>query len=329
MKHSIQPKRLKELFRRFRGKRFLVIGDLMLDRYVYGEVSRISPEAPVPVVRVISEEEHLGGAANVANNLVALGAEVSICGVVGRDGDGREIARHLKESGIGTVLLARQEGRPTTRKIRIIAHQQQVVRVDHEQDDAMEENTLKRLARHIRGSVGNVDGVILSDYGKGVVSDRIIRLVVGLCESKKSIFVDPKVKQFSNYQGVSLVTPNASEAGLASGEKIVDDASLLRAGRRLLQMLPGTTILLTRGEKGMSLFEPVGRVTHIPTVAREVYDVTGAGDTVISTFAVATVAGASKLEAAVLANHAAGAVVQQAGAATVDVDTLALLFKGE
>ena len=142
MSHPIKPRRLKELFRRFHGKKFLVIGDLMLDRYVYGEVSRISPEAPVPVVRVVREEEHLGGAANVANNLVALGADVSICGVVGRDGDGKEIGRHLKASGVGTVLLASQEGRPTTRKIRIIANQQQVVRVDHEQDDVMEEKTL-------------------------------------------------------------------------------------------------------------------------------------------------------------------------------------------
>ena len=321
MKSNIDPARARTLLKRFRGRRFLVVGDLMLDRYVYGEVERISPEAPVPVVRVAMEEERLGGAANVANNLVALGGEVEVCGVVGDDTDGESIARALVGRSIGVDLIVRSTERPTTRKVRIIANQQQVVRVDHERDDPLSDDEASRLEASLRKRIGDVDGVILSDYGKGVVSERTIRTVVEASGGKK-IFVDPKVKHFSLYKGVSLVTPNVAEASLAAGEKIVDDESLRRAAARLLGMLPGTAILLTRGAEGMSLFEPDRPAAHIGTVARNVFDVTGAGDTVISTYAIAAVSGATGLEAAMLANHAAGEVVQQSGAATVTAESL-------
>jgi len=321
--------RIRERIRRFQGKRFLVVGDVMLDRYLYGDVSRISPEAPVPVVRVVRQEERLGGAANVANNLIALGAEATICGVVGDDEDGEVLRWAFGENGLDSSALVAAAGRPTTRKTRIIGNAQQVVRIDTETDEPVEDAAGEALAAAIRERIGEVDGVILSDYGKGVVSEKIIRLVVGLSGERGNIFVDPKVKHFSNYRGVTLVTPNAAEAGMAAGEKIVDDASLLRVGNRLLHMLPGTSLLLTRGEKGMSLFEPSGRITHIPTVARAVYDVTGAGDTVISVFALAVAAGSDKREAAILANHAAGEVIMQPGAAVITAARLAELFEEE
>lgn len=326
MDAKIGAKRAKELLDRFRGRRFLVVGDLMLDRYVFGDVERISPEAPVPVVKVRRTEERLGGAANVANNLVSLGAEVALCGVVGEDVDGGSVARSLEERKIDASLLLPAPGRPTTRKIRIIAHQQQVVRVDHERDDPLGAGIEDTLAKSIAERTRAVDGVILSDYGKGVVCEKTIRAVVEAAGGKVRTFVDPKVKHFSLYRGVSLVTPNLAEASLAAGEKIVDDDSLMRAGGRLLELLPGTTVLLTRGAAGMSLFEPSGLVTHIGTVARRVFDVTGAGDTVISTFAVAAVAGAVGVEAAILANHAAGEVVQESGAAVVTLDALERAF---
>ncbi|MBN1826300.1 MAG: D-glycero-beta-D-manno-heptose-7-phosphate kinase [Candidatus Eisenbacteria bacterium] len=321
--------RIRERIRRFQGKRFLVVGDVMLDRYVYGDVSRISPEAPVPVVRVLRQEERLGGAANVANNLLALGAEATICGVTGDDEDGEVLRWAFSENGLDPSALVTAAGRPTTRKTRIIGNHQQVVRIDTETDEPVEDAAGEGVAAAIRERIDGVDGVILSDYGKGVVTEKIIRLVVGLSGARGNIFVDPKVKHFSNYRGVSLVTPNASEAGMAAGEKIVDEASLLRVGKRLLNMLPGTSLLITRGEKGMSLFEPAGRITHIPTVARAVYDVTGAGDTVISVFAVAVAAGADKREAAIIANHAAGEVIMQPGAAVITAERLLELFEEE
>jgi D-beta-D-heptose 7-phosphate kinase/D-beta-D-heptose 1-phosphate adenosyltransferase len=313
----IEPDRARLLLGRFRGRRFLVAGDVMLDRYVFGTVDRISPEAPVPVVRAYREEERLGGAANVARNLAALGAEVEVCGAVGDDADGEAVAGLLRSEGIGGGSLVRVPGRPTTRKVRIIAHQQQVVRVDHEKDDAFPAEAEEEIVRLIETASPGTDGVVLSDYAKGVVSESSIRAAVRASGPRGMVLVDPKVKHFSLYRGVRVVTPNLAEASLAAGERIVDEASLLRAGRRLLELLPGTTVLVTRGADGMSLFEPDGRATHIETVARRVFDVTGAGDTVIAVFAMAAAAGATPVEAAVLANRAAGMAVEEPGAAVV------------
>jgi D-beta-D-heptose 7-phosphate kinase/D-beta-D-heptose 1-phosphate adenosyltransferase len=314
---TIDPARAAHLIARFRGRRFLVVGDIMLDRYVFGEVSRISPEAPVPVVRVLREEERLGGAANVALNLVSLGAEASVCGVIGEDADGAAVEALLAGAGVGGGHLVRAPGRPTTRKVRIIAHQQQVVRVDHERDDPLDPAVERALADRIGAAADGPEGIILSDYAKGVVTETSIARTVRAAGRSGRIFVDPKVKHFSLYRGVFLVTPNLTEASLAAGERIVDEGSLLRAGERLLALLPGTNILITRGADGMTLFEPGGRMSHIGTAARQVYDVTGAGDTVISTYAIAITAGATGLEAAILANLAAGEVVQEAGAAAI------------
>ncbi|MBM3319145.1 MAG: D-glycero-beta-D-manno-heptose-7-phosphate kinase [Candidatus Eisenbacteria bacterium] len=329
MTPTIDPARAADLFSRFRSLRVLVAGDLMLDRYVFGEVSRISPEAPVPVVRVVREEERLGGAANVARNLLALGAEPMLCGVIGDDADGEALLDLLGAAGMSTGLVVRAPGRPTTRKVRILANQQQVVRVDHEREDPLDAETEERIGDLLSEAVLSADGLVLSDYAKGVVSERSVRRAIDASGIKRPVFVDPKVKHFSFYRGASLVTPNLAEASLAAGERIIDDASLLRAGRRLLEMLPGTTVLVTRGAEGMSLFEPDGTVTHIGTVARRVFDVTGAGDTVIAAFAAASLAGGSGVEAAIVANRAAGEVVQESGAAAVSLSALERAFRGE
>jgi len=324
--YRIPIERLDAIIARFPEKRVLVVGDVMLDRYVYGSVSRISPEAPVPVVRVDREESRLGGAANVAKNLASLGAQAFVCGIIGHDAEEEMLTAKLSAQEIDSRFLVTDNGRPTTRKVRIIAHQQQVVRVDYEDDSPVPEQLLGELVDRVREAIPQMDAVILSDYGKGVVTEDLIRAVVETSGAKQFVAVDPKVKHFSNYRGVSLVTPNLAEAGLAAGEKIVDEASLLRAGNRLLELLPGTSVLLTRGEHGMSLFQPGEPVIHIPTAARNVYDVTGAGDTVISTFALAVTAGASHLEAASLANHAAGEVIEEIGATAITVEGLVRSF---
>lgn len=323
---SISIERLDEIIAQFEKKKIIVLGDIMLDRYVHGSVSRISPEAPVPVVKVDREESRLGGAANVAKNLASLGAQVYLCGVIGRDADEEMLTVKLRAQEIDGRYLVTDDERPTTRKVRIIAHQQQVVRVDYENDDPIDPEKLKTLVSMAREAIPAMDGVILSDYGKGVITDDLILAATDTAREDQFIAVDPKVKHFSNYRGVSLVTPNLNEAGIAAGEKIVDEASLLRAGHRLLELLPGTSVLLTRGEQGMSLFEPDRTVTHIPTAARNVFDVTGAGDTVIATFTLAVTAGASTLEAAILANHAAGEVIEEVGAAPISVEGLCRSF---
>lgn len=318
---SLALERTHTILDSFSDRRFLVIGDLMVDRYIYGQVSRISPEAPVAVVRVSGEEEKLGGAANVAHNLARLGARVDLCGLIGDDREGKLLAKTLEGMGIGTDSLVVTSDRPTTRKVRVIAHQQQIVRVDYEVDDLASPAEEKRIHDRIQDARPRVDGIILSDYGKGVVTEGTIRAVAGSAPDAY-VAVDPKVKHFSQYRGVSLVTPNLSEAGLAAGEAIRDDSSLLRAADRLQTMLPGTTLLITRGEDGMSLFEPDRAPEHIPTVARRVFDVTGAGDTVIATFALAMTAGAEAREAAMLANYAAGRVIQEVGAHPIEREEL-------
>ncbi len=328
MSQRISPERAAEVMEQFRNRRFLVLGDIMLDQYVHGAVSRISPEAPVPVVHVERSEERLGGAANVANNLAALGAEVWLCGLVGDDVHGSSLREKLEARSIRTEHLIQHPTRPTTRKVRIIAHQQQIVRVDHEVDEPIEEDVEQQIGALARRIVPTIDGVILSDYGKGIVTENLIRQVVAASVGGQFVAVDPKVKHFSLYRGVSLVTPNVLEAGQAAGEKVTDDESLERVARRLLELLPGTSLLITRGEQGMSLFEPARESTHIPTVARHVYDVTGAGDTVIATYALAFTAGSTSREAAVLANHAAGEVIEEVGAAPITVDRLRRSLSG-
>jgi rfaE bifunctional protein kinase chain/domain len=307
------------LINEFKNRSILVVGDLILDHYIWGRVSRISPEAPVPVVEVTRESFMLGGAANVAHNIVSLGGKASVVGIIGKDMAGEAIVNMLGRQGVSCdgVFVS---NRPTTVKTRVIAHSQQVVRFDREDSQYVSGKVLTGIVRYLRSVCRSHDGIVISDYKKGMITLELVKSILGATKTVKrgngSIFVavDPKVGHFPFYRGVSLITPNLAEASSGSAVEIKDNKTLLKAGRTLMKNLRCGAVLITRGEQGMSLFEK-DRVSHIPTVARQVYDVTGAGDTVISAFTLAHVSGASMEEAAVIANHAAGVVVAEVGTA--------------
>lgn len=309
------------LFRKFKYKHILVVGDVILDHYVWGLVERISPEAPVPVVDVKKETHSLGGAANVAANIVSLGGKATIVGVRGEDIYGEIFEDLLKEKEISTSGLFMGR-RPTTVKTRVIAHSQQVVRFDREDRRVLDKNLFKQMIDFMISSKDNYDGLIVADYKKGVISERMMFFVIEEFK-KRGIFVsvDPKIGHFNLYKGVSLITPNIKEASHGAGIEITDGKTLLNAGNRLLKKLKCDSVLITRGEEGMSLFEP-GLVTHLPTFARSVYDVSGAGDTVIASISLARIAGANLKDAAKIANHAAGIVVGRVGTATASPEEI-------
>lgn len=314
---TIDSVRLKEILGGFAGVRVAILGDLMLDRYLWGEVNRISPEAPVPVVEVARESSSFGGAANVAENVIALGASSSVVGVVGRDSAGGELLGLLRDRGVDIESVLEVDARPTTTKTRIIAHSQQVVRADHEDPRCLAGDAEEQVAERARAATAAADVLIVSDYGKGVVTERTLEAAVGEARSSgKVICVDPKESHFLNYVGVTAITPNQKEAGDALGVRIRDDSSLAAVGWELRERLDAECVVITRGEHGMSLFMRSGQLTHLPTVAREVYDVTGAGDTVVSALAVALAAGADMVEASMIANHAAGIVIREVGTAS-------------
>jgi D-beta-D-heptose 7-phosphate kinase/D-beta-D-heptose 1-phosphate adenosyltransferase len=306
---------------RFPNTRTLVVGDVMLDHYIWGNVSRISPEAPVPVVNVTKESLLIGGAGNVVNNIHSLGGRVSICGVIGPDEAGKRLLHLLHAKGIPTEGLMVENGRTTSIKTRIIAHSQQVVRFDRETKNGIERDTHRRIMGFVKQQIagdGGLDAIVLSDYCKGVITKELVRDIVKLAERNDIIVsVDPKVSHFGMYSGVTILTPNTKEASIGARIEIEDEKSLLKAGKLLLKQLKCRAVLITRGEHGMSLFERDGRITHIPTVAQEVFDVTGAGDTVISTLTLAMASGADMGDAARLSNFAAGIVVGVVGTATV------------
>ncbi|KAF4516173.1 hypothetical protein B566_EDAN000412 [Ephemera danica] len=315
---SVSQKALRQYLQRFPQASLLVIGDLILDHYVMGRVSRISPEAPVPVVHVESETLRLGGAANVFNNILALGGKADLCGVIGADESGRLLLKELgkSRSGRGGVMI--DHDRPTTRKSRVIAHNQQIVRYDMEGRQELKGTLQKRLLRYVESRIRELSCIVVSDYAKGVVSAALMTELTRMAALRKiSIIVDPKVEHFSYYKGVTVMTPNHLEATQAAGLHGDDDHTIDQAGAVIRQRLGCQSVLITRGEKGMSLYEGEGMSWHLPTQARQVYDVTGAGDTVIGTLALALATGASMREAATLANHAAGIVVGMVGTATV------------
>jgi rfaE bifunctional protein kinase chain/domain len=316
---SVGMRQLLRAIEGFSKTRVLVVGDVMVDHYVWGSVSRISPEAPVPVVNVTRESVLLGAAANVVNNIHALGGKVSVCGVIGEDDAGRQLQQMLGNRGIPTEGLIVEPERRTTIKTRVIAHHQQVVRFDRENKEGISRETRRRIFSHLVEHVkSGLDAIVVSDYCKGVVTKELVRDIVSLARKHGIIVsVDPKIAHFGIYNGVTILTPNTKEASLGSHIEIDDDASLLKAGQTLLRKLSSNALLITRGEHGMSLFERSGRITHIPTDARDVFDVTGAGDTVISTLTLAMAAGASMINAARIANFAAGIVVGIVGTATV------------
>ncbi len=321
---------------RFKEKRVLVIGDIILDQYIKGSVSRISPEAPVPVVLQDGKALYTpGGSANVANNLSSLGAKVILVGKIGSDTEGKILLKELKKRKIITNGILVDRKMPTALKTRIIASHQQVVRVDRERPTGAPTDLFdQRLLRFIRKHIGSVDAVIISDYGKGIITPVLLAEVCALAlEKKKIITVDPKVEHFSYYNGVTAITPNKKEAENAirnikitqntgrrfavHTDKLENDADIDLAGEKLLKFLNLESLLLTLGEQGMRLFERGKKAVHINTRAREVFDVTGAGDTVISVFTLSLTAGATKHQAADLANYAAGIVVGKMGAVAV------------
>lgn len=322
MKRYLSLKRAQTLMDKFRKVRILVVGDLIMDHFIWGKVRRISPEAPVPVVEVTSESIVLGGSANVVNNIHSLGGKALVTGVIGNDNDGRRLVDMLKEKGIPSEGIIKDPRRPTTIKTRIIAHSQQMVRFDREKKDRIDPETSAKVLSYIKKAVKGVDLVVISDYAKGLITQQLVEETNAICLALgKPVAVDPKVEHFDYYKKVTIVTPNNLEASQASGVEITDDNTLHRAGEVLFNRLGCQALLITRGENGMSLFEPDSE-THIPTVAKEVFDVSGAGDTVISTLALALASGASFREAAVLANFAAGVVVGKVGTATVSPEEL-------
>lgn len=308
---------------RFPQAGVLVIGDLILDHYIWGKVSRISPEAPVPVVHVESESLNLGGAANVYNNILALGGKADLCGLIGSDEGGRRLLQQLgtHRGGRGGVII--DADRPTTRKTRVIAHNQQMVRFDVERRTEIKSGLQRRIIRYVESRLREVSCVVVSDYAKGVVTAPLMAELVRLTTLRRiPLVVDPKVEHFSSYKGVTVVTPNHLEATQAAGVHGDDDAAINEAGETIRQRLGCQSVLITRGEKGMSVFEMDGSSFHIPTMARQVYDVTGAGDTVIATLALSLATGASIRDGAILANYAAGIVVGMVGTATVSAPQL-------
>ncbi len=295
----------------------------MLDEYIWGKVDRISPEAPVPVVDVQSELFKLGGAGNVANNLLSLGAKVIINAVRGNDRHGDILKDILEDLKLPTNSIFTDHKRSTTVKTRIIAHTQQVARIDKEDKSLISEALLKKIISTYRDCLGKLDALIISDYGKGVISKRLINQVVPLARQNNiPVCVDPKERNFPHYKNVSVITPNIKELSFGAGIKIEDYEHIKQAAQKVRSMLGCDMILVTRGEHGMSLFTDDHGATDIPTTAKAVYDVTGAGDTVIACFTLALSSGASPKEAAVIANVAAGLVVAEVGAASVPVERL-------
>jgi D-beta-D-heptose 7-phosphate kinase/D-beta-D-heptose 1-phosphate adenosyltransferase len=317
---------------RFSEVKILVVGDVMMDRFIWGKVSRISPEAPVPVVLFEREDLILGGAANVVNNIHSLGGDVSICGVVGNDEYGKIILEKINEIGVKTDGIFEEKGRRTTVKTRIIAHQhpyqQQLARIDRETTDHSKPYTSQSLLKFLSENIDHFDGIIISDYGKGVMTKKLSQAIIQKAKRyKKFVMVDPKPKNFSFYKGATLITPNAKEAGDASGVPVTDLPSLKKAGRILLDKSKCNVLIITQGEEGMTVFESFQNSFPVPTVAKDVYDVTGAGDTVIGTLALAWGAGAKVKEAAMLANYAAGIVVGKMGTATATREELIRVIK--
>jgi D-beta-D-heptose 7-phosphate kinase/D-beta-D-heptose 1-phosphate adenosyltransferase len=321
-----EKKHFFELVSRFKDTRSLVIGDFILDQFVWGNVQRISPEAPVPVVNVQRESYMPGGSLNVANNIRTLGGIVYPCGVVGRDLAGRMLLKAMRREGIETGGIIYDRLRPTSMKTRVIAHSQQVVRFDREKVDDISREDTRRILRFFRQEIPATDVVIIEDYGKGVIQPVLLKEVLKLARRyQKPVLVDPKEKHFSYYAGVTALTPNRNEAfaayenGRFHGHH---SPSLEEVGRGLLRKLKCEAILITLGEDGMVLFEKQGSITRIPTTAREVYDVSGAGDTVIAVFGLALAARAKMREAAILSNLAAGIVVGKLGTAAVTREEL-------
>lgn len=332
--NTLSPARVRSILATAARTRILVVGDVMLDHFIWGTVSRISPEAPVPIVEFQRENLMPGGAANVARNLTSLNVGTSLFGMVGKDDEAQKLKRLLAEHQIECRGLLSLPGRPTSMKVRIVAHQQQVVRIDREARDGLTPAAASRLLKALRQAAAGAAGIIVGDYGKGVVTQPLLDDIKTLCrECGLWLSLDPKPVHRLNLTGLSLLTPNRKEtfelAGIGDETRDLNplaDKNLMLAANRLLAELRPALLLITLGELGMLLCRRDRPPFHIPTVAQEVFDVSGAGDTVIATFTLAIAAGASPVEAAILSNHAAGIVVGKFGTATVNPEELLASF---
>jgi len=320
---TFSSNRLKELIAGFKKRRIAVIGDLMVDSYVWGTVSRISPEAPVPVVEVERETVRLGGAANVANNIKSLGGEPLLIGVVGEDANGTLLMKLLTEQGCPINGIVRDPSRPTTIKTRVIAHNQHIVRIDNEQKREISPSVKEQLFSVLLDNIDSLDGIILQDYNKGVIVKPLIHRIIELANDRgKVIAVDPKFQNFFEYKDVSVFKPNRKEVEEALGMRIESEEDVRTAIGVLKEKLRAKNILITRGEQGMSLMDNKGLLEHLPTRALHVADVSGAGDTVIATLTMALTTGASIHESAALANFAGGVVCGDVGIVPIMPDAL-------
>jgi D-beta-D-heptose 7-phosphate kinase/D-beta-D-heptose 1-phosphate adenosyltransferase len=325
--NQLSQDRAGEIVEGMRACSVVVLGDLMLDEFIWGEVTRISPEAPVPVVEVRRESVHLGGAANVLANIVALGVRrASIVGVIGDDGAGQRLRSALREASPAQAdeMIVVDKSRPSTVKTRIIAHNQTVVRADREGRTPVDAQTEDRIISVLRREIKEAGAFVVSDYDKGAVTPRILNEILPLAYGQGiPVLVDPKIRNFDAYRPATLVTPNHYEALRVTGTEEDTDEGLKRAALLIRARLSCDCVLITRGERGMMLLEGEREPVYVATAAREVYDVTGAGDTVIATLAASLAAGATMLEAAILANHAAGVVVGKVGTSTASAFELA------
>lgn len=320
---TLSEKRLEELFAGMKGKRIAVIGDLMLDRYIWGNVSRISPEAPVPVVDMEQEQVRLGGAANVAMNIKSLGGDPLLIGIIGDDNSGRQLSDLMRENKFSTDGIITDTTRPTTVKTRVIANSQHIVRIDRERKSDISPVIQNKLLDILRKNISTVDGIIIEDYNKGVVVKELIGEIVTLANKQnKIVTVDPKFNNFFEYKNVTVIKPNRKEAEEAMGVRLKTNDDILAAGKNLMEKLQSKNVLLTRGEHGMSLFESNGKISHMPTKALNVADVSGAGDTVISTLTMALASGATIKEAATMANFAGGIVCGYIGIVPIQPNEL-------
>ncbi len=325
---QLLKQRAAEILTSMRDQKIAVLGDVMLDEFVWGDVTRISPEAPVPVVDVRRESVHLGGAANVLANVIALGSCGCVVGVVGDDPAGDRLRTRLQETSPlqSEDYLVVANGRPSTTKTRIIAHNQLVVRADREQRSPVNGNVEERVLNSLKQAIQQADAFVVSDYDKGVVTPRILNEILSLAYKKMPVLIDPKIRNFQHYRPASLITPNHHEALRMTGIEEDTDAGLHQAAREIQNKLSCDAVLITRGDRGIMLLERDQQPVYVETTAREVYDVTGAGDTVIATLAAALAAGATMWEAANLANHAAGIVVGKVGTATATAEELLSTF---
>ncbi len=319
---KFEEARLENIFSKINSSQIAVIGDLMLDRYIWGVVDRISPEAPVLIVNQMGETSNLGGAANVAANVSSLGAQVTLIGLVGNDPDGLLLRQIVKNNQIDDERVVVDPGRPTSVKTRVIAHNQHVVRIDRENTVSPTHDIENQLIENIIHSLDSCNGVILEDYNKGVLTERVIQQVISACKERKILVgVDPKKENFWSYKGATFFKPNLKELEIAVGTRLEDDSSLSVAGREVFRKMELDFLLVTRGEKGMALFTAES-TEFIPTRAHRVHDVSGAGDTVIATVVTALVGGADIFEAVSLANNAASIVIAEIGAIPVDAAEL-------